>query len=72
MGIMPCSRRGCDSILCDIYSSKYGYICRNCYNELLDTYTSIASFMNTPKPDTGYRVPIEEHRRIVREEFGEE
>jgi hypothetical protein len=72
MGIMPCNRRGCQAILCEKYSPKYGYICQNCYNELLDYPIDIASFMMTHKLDNQCRLRIEENRKLVREEFGEE
>ena len=32
---MPCSRNGCDNILCDTYINNHGYICNNCLSELI-------------------------------------
>ncbi len=34
MGVMACSRRGCESVMCDRYSLRYGYICSGCFDEL--------------------------------------
>jgi len=34
MGVMACSRDGCENIMCDRYSEQYGYICGECFNEL--------------------------------------
>lgn len=53
MGVMACSRNGCDNILCDHYSGTFGYICRECKNELTETRgsTTIGEFMKTPKHD---------------------
>lgn len=34
MGVMECSRNGCDHILCECYSFEYGYICNECKEEL--------------------------------------
>ncbi len=33
MGVLECSRSGCDSIMCDIYISSIGYICLDCKTE---------------------------------------
>ena len=33
MGVMSCSRNGCDSIMCDTYIDSVGYICRYCQDE---------------------------------------
>ena len=35
MGVKPCSRRGCKSVMCDRYSSRYGYICNDCFQALV-------------------------------------
>ena len=34
MGVMQCSRNSCENILCDRYSSEFGYICDKCYEQL--------------------------------------
>jgi len=51
MGVMPCQREGCESILCDRYSRNYGYICNQCFNELvsLGPDVSIYCFMQSVK-----------------------
>jgi hypothetical protein len=36
MGAMGCFRRGCDRVCCTRYSSNHGYICNDCYDELVD------------------------------------
>ena len=33
MGVMSCSRKECDNIMCDIYIQSVGYICYDCKNE---------------------------------------
>ena len=33
MGVMSCSKRNCDNIMCDTYVNHIGYICDNCKNE---------------------------------------
>jgi len=50
MSVLECSRNGCDHIMCDRHSSTYGYICDNCFNELvsLGPRVDIAEFMNSP------------------------
>lgn len=49
MGVMPCNRNGCDNIMCDRYSNKYGYICHDCYSQLLQSNLNIESFMASNK-----------------------
>ncbi len=54
MSFNECSRNGCDNILCDRYSPNYGYICNECFNELIDMnlYPSesiIGHFMRSEK-----------------------
>lgn len=33
MGVMECSRRKCDNIMCDTYVPDQGYICNECLYE---------------------------------------
>ena len=33
---MNCSRKGCDSIMCDTYINDIGYVCNHCQNEFKD------------------------------------
>ena len=33
MGVMACSRRSCERIMCDTYISSIGYICEDCQEE---------------------------------------
>ena len=51
MGVLQCYRRGCQNIMCDRYSSTYGYICNECFDELmiLGVDTNVEDFMNTHK-----------------------
>lgn len=52
MGVLACSRNGCESIMCDYYSYEYGYICSECLDELRNKpFTDIKSFMQSPKPN---------------------
>ena len=47
MGVMNCARRGCGSILCDRSSHDFGYLCNDCFDELVKSgpTTDIAKFM---------------------------
>lgn len=49
---MICARRDCENIMCDLYSYKYGYICRKCFLELSKKRQDIDDFMDTPKKET--------------------
>ena len=33
MGVMSCSRKECDNIMCDTYVDGVGYVCNDCQNE---------------------------------------
>lgn len=69
MGVMRCSREGCKNIMCDRYSQEFGYICNDCFSELVDILISqansnmnprdvIQKFMDLEKCDT---YPIKEN-----------
>jgi hypothetical protein len=49
MGVKGCFRNCCTNIMCDRYSSNYGYICDECFEELINSVLSFTSFMSTPK-----------------------
>lgn len=53
MSVLRCDRNGCQNILCDRYSSKYGYICSECFHELLmrGPLTDVSKFMELEKAD---------------------
>lgn len=54
MSLLSCSRKGCKNILCDRLSSTYGYICDECFDELVYQWRnrgSIKEFLETPKRD---------------------
>jgi hypothetical protein len=36
MGVMSCSRKDCENIMCDTYVENIGYICYECKNEFKD------------------------------------
>lgn len=68
MSVLTCSRYGCGNIMCDRYSYVYGYICEECFRELLDLPVDIRHFMETKK--SYYCRPTETAwRRILEEEF---
>lgn len=56
MGVMGCFRKNCDNIMCDRYSSKHGYICNECLDELVNTgvETKVGKFMRSPKKEKVY------------------
>ena len=51
MGVLSCSRSGCRNIMCDRYSNIHGYICSECFDELVQSgpETKVASFMESDK-----------------------
>lgn len=50
MGVLRCDRADCENIMCDRYSEKYGYICDDCFQELVASgIIDINYFMNISK-----------------------
>ena len=49
--MMSCDRSGCDNIMCDRYSREYGYICYECFEELVESgpETNVKEFMESYK-----------------------
>ena len=57
MGVLPCIRNNCDNIMCDRYSTEYGYLCWECFNELISSSIilgdeGIRNFLSTYKSKT--------------------
>ncbi len=56
MGVLECYRNNCDNIMCDRHSQEHGYICNECFEELVSSAPqNIEEFMNSDK-----KAPIEE------------
>ena len=54
MSVLACSRRGCENVMCDRFSFAHGYICDECFDELVNSgpTTDIDKFMSDKKkPD---------------------
>jgi hypothetical protein len=51
MGVRECFRANCDNVLCDRYSDVYGYLCYDCFEELIvyGPNTSLKWFMSGGK-----------------------
>jgi hypothetical protein len=69
MGVKSCNRNGCENIMCDRYSSKYGYLCNSCYIEYIESTSdiSISEFMNSTVTLTSNE--IEERNDLFDQEF---
>jgi len=54
MSVLSCARNGCPHIMCRRLSHTYGYICDECFEELVGTgpTTDIEQFMRTLKKET--------------------
>lgn len=54
---MPCYRKDCDNIMCDVYINDIGYICYDCQQEFGEKkyktekklLKALKEFMDTPK-----------------------
>jgi len=51
MSVLACCRRDCPNVMCDRLSYEHGYICHECFEELvgLGVRTDIVAFLNSPK-----------------------
>lgn len=49
MGVLACDRNECENIMCDRYSREYGYICNECFVELVNSGISFEFFMYSQK-----------------------
>lgn len=51
MSVLSCDRRGCDNIMCHRLSTVHGYICNECFEELVQSgpETRVETFMATDK-----------------------
>ena len=51
MSVLACDRNGCENIMCDRLSPVYGYICGECFEELIKSgaETSTEEFMKSIK-----------------------
>lgn len=51
MGVLQCNRNGCENIMCDRLSHTHGYICFECFEELvsLGIETHPDDFMKSKK-----------------------
>ena len=72
MGVLACDRNGCDNIMCDYVSHRYGYLCWECLEELKDNpCTDIEEFMGTPREKV-WTVDVQEQwEAMIDEEFKE-
>jgi hypothetical protein len=41
MSVMTCARDGCENILCTRYNPEFGYLCGECYNDLVDYLVAV-------------------------------
>ena len=60
MGVRACNRDGCDSISCDRCSLQHGYICWECFEELIKSgpKTRIIDFMKSLKQESNEKAAI--------------
>lgn len=62
MSVLACDRKGCHNVMCDRLSHQYGYICEECFEELvtLGPETNIEEFMGC---DDRQNIDIEDSHR---------
>ena len=50
MGSMQCYRVGCENACCDLYNERFGYICFECFEQLVAIGSlDVAAFMADDK-----------------------
>ena len=68
MSVLACNRKGCENIMCVRYSPTFGYICDDCFEELVNTPgVTIESFMKSKKTED--KNAIEFRREYLSEIF---
>jgi hypothetical protein len=50
MGVKSCSKRDCESIMCDTYVGGVGYVCQDCQDEFIIYASAIQSFNSEEIP----------------------
>ena len=71
MGVLACDRVYCENIMCSRVSDDYGYICDDCFHDLVGYYQSdpqisIRRFMNGEYSNSGVsRVQAVNHLNTV-------
>jgi len=60
MGVMACSRSGCENVMCDRYNSEHGYLCWDCFDELvgLGFTVNVEAFMQQ-RPNREAKAAVE-------------
>ena len=53
MSVLACSRDGCTGIMCNRYHTQYGYLCEDCFEELVSRGVgqNISNFLDEEKED---------------------
>jgi len=50
MSVLHCQRKGCSNIMCDRHSPEFGYICDECFEDLIRSpHVDICDFMHSEK-----------------------
>jgi hypothetical protein len=49
MSVMGCDRKGCEMVMCHRHNRDYGYICHECFQELLDSTLDVEDVMVSKK-----------------------
>ena len=66
MGIKICYRKSCENTMCDRYSKEYGYICDECFDELVKSgpLTRIDLFMQTSKKEVNNNLAYNRYNEV--------
>jgi len=66
MGVLSCNRYGCTNIMCSRLSPEYGYICDDCFEELVNSGidTDIEEFMRSEKNENNKYCAAEKYGKI--------
>lgn len=67
--IRSCHRLGCHNVMCSRYADKYGYICDECFEELVLSRKSVKEFMKTEKDILYEDVDMDSRRNRLDEIF---
>lgn len=68
MSVLTCLRKDCNNVMCDRYSIRYGYICNECFDELVESDLEVDEFMETSKLDI-FLKEVDDRKAILNEVF---
>jgi len=70
MSVLACNRGNCGNIMCSKVSNEHGYICDECFDELVRTgaETNIRAFMQSEKTNACIEEAEARYKHVFRDQ----